>query len=370
MARTVYGGPTWQNTGNLLGSGQGMVTPAPPGEGGWGATPWQNTGNLLGSSWVGARPPAPGAGYRGGSRWPVTHPYGQVAPSTPSWNAPPRALPWVNQDNPLATGSAPWRATSATPATPAGYTASTRPVAVQPGANVPVGVQELGLGGWYERFTQQHGGQTPEQYYGQHREGLAEALGDLEWSRGFQGMYGRPPTEDDWKAWYFQSRGGGNFGARDLYRDVKGMSDQEYRRALKNAGSEAERRQLKKYRASIERARNIRSSGSAESIAEWRRLFDAGELAEGKEFREEFVREYGMTPEQYYGAGGSVPGVTGPVNGVSPAPGSETAEEYERRTGEPTFGIFPVDMGPDGYPLERPARAPLWQPPQVYWQVR
>ena len=115
----------------------------------------------------------------------------------------------------------------------------------QPGVQAPAAVQQLGLGNWYQQFAQQHGGQTVEQYYGQQREGLAEALGDLEWSRGFQGSYGRPPSEDDWKAWYFQSRGGGNYLAQGARQQVRGMTKKQYEKALARAETKEEKRALK-----------------------------------------------------------------------------------------------------------------------------
>lgn len=72
------------------------------------------------------------------------------------------------------------------------------------GWQVPPGVDA----GWYGQFQKQHGGETPEEFYGRNREGLAEALADREWSEGFVQMYGRAPSEEDWNAWYFHSRGG------------------------------------------------------------------------------------------------------------------------------------------------------------------
>jgi len=359
MANGVYGGPTWRNTQNMLGSGQGMVTGRLPS-----VTPpvWQNTQNLLGSGWVGAQPPPT---YRGGSRWPVTHPYGQAPVSGSVWSSTPRALPWLNQDNPLALnysgGYSPRLAQAPATQQPPAVTA---PGSVQPVANVPADVQQAGLSNWYLRFMEQHGGQTPEDFYrtsGYRREGLAEALADLDWSKGFQQMYGRPPSEDDWKAWYFQSRGGGNYGGRELWRGVKGASENEYRRMLAQATTKKERNKIKRYKA---------ASGGAG----WDELWASGKLT-GKRY-DQFVKEKGMTPEQYYASPTSVPGestvtpgVTGPVNGVMPAPGYISAEELERTTGEPAYGLFPV-AGPEGYPLQRPPRAPLWIPPQTYWQLR
>lgn len=330
MANSVYGGPTWRNTQNLLGSGQGMVTPAP--------------------------------GYRGGSRWGTTAPYGQSPVAGSQWQYEPRALPWVPGDNPMQAGSTPWRGQPA-PTTPS-PTPGTAPSTTTGYANVPAEVQQAGLSNWYQRFMEQHGGQTPEDFYrtsGYRREGLSEALADLDWSKGFQQMYGRPPSEDDWKAWYFQSRGGGNYGGRELWRDVKGASDNEYRRMLAQATTKEERNKIKRYKA---------ASGGAG----WDQLWASGKLT-GSRY-DQFVKEKGMTPEQYYasptsmpGGGTVTPGVTGPVNGVAPAPGYISAEEAERVAGDPSYGAFPVMVSPDGYQLQRPARAPLFVPPQTYWQL-
>lgn len=69
--------------------------------------------------------------------------------------------------------------------------------------NAPAGVDQK----WWDDFTEQHEGQNPLDYYGEQGEGLAEAMGDLEWSQNFQEMYGRPPSDDDWRLWWFQKRG-------------------------------------------------------------------------------------------------------------------------------------------------------------------
>lgn len=357
MANGVYGGPTWRNTQNLLGSGQGMVTGRLPSI----TTPvWQNTGNLLDSGWVGAQPQPD---YRGGSKWGTTAPYGQSPVSGSVWNSTPRALPWLNQDNPLALDYGKTVNTQPAPTTqqPPVVTA---PSNVQTSANVPAGVQQAGLSNWYQRFMEQHGGQTPEDFYrtsGYRREGLSEALADLDWSKGFQQMYGRPPSEDDWKAWYFQSRGGGSYGGRELWRDVKDASNNEYRRMLAQATTKAERNKIKRYKAA--------SGGKG-----WDQLWASGKLV-GSRY-DEFVKAKGMTPEQYYGSAAEAPGggtvtpvVTGPVNGLMPPPGYVSAEEAEQVAGVPSYGVMPA-TGPDGYPLQRPARPPLWLPPQTYWQVR
>jgi hypothetical protein len=68
---------------------------------------------------------------------------------------------------------------------------------------------------WYNRFQQQHGGATPSQAYGQHGEGLPEAMADLEWSQGFQRAEGRGPTEEEWTAHYYATRGGPRMSEAD-----------------------------------------------------------------------------------------------------------------------------------------------------------
>ena len=73
------------------------------------------------------------------------------------------------------------------------------------GSPAPPGISQQ----WWDAFAKEHGGQTPIDYYGGTGEGMAEALADLEWSKGFEQMYGRPPTDDDWRAWWFQTRAGG-----------------------------------------------------------------------------------------------------------------------------------------------------------------
>lgn len=81
-------------------------------------------------------------------------------------------------------------------------------------AQAPAGVDP----GWYGRFQQEHGGQTPEQFYAQTGEGLAHALADKEWSEGFARMYGRPPSEYDWRAHWFSTRAGGTPESRQSAR--------------------------------------------------------------------------------------------------------------------------------------------------------
>jgi hypothetical protein len=81
-------------------------------------------------------------------------------------------------------------------------------------APAPAGVDA----GWYQQFQKEHGGQTPEQFYGQTGEGLPHALADKEWSEGFAQMYGRPPNEYDWRAHWFSTRAGGTPESREKAR--------------------------------------------------------------------------------------------------------------------------------------------------------
>ena len=69
--------------------------------------------------------------------------------------------------------------------------------------NAPAGVDQK----WWDDFTEEHDGQNPLDYYGAQGEGLAEAMGDLEWSQGFERDHGRPPNDDEWRWWWFEKRG-------------------------------------------------------------------------------------------------------------------------------------------------------------------
>lgn len=63
--------------------------------------------------------------------------------------------------------------------------------------------------GWYAQFQREHGGQTPEEFYGQTGEGLPEALADREWAEGFAQMTGEPPSQYDWEEHWYSTRGYG-----------------------------------------------------------------------------------------------------------------------------------------------------------------
>jgi len=347
MANVVYGGPSWLST-----AWNKIKPPSPAWPAGVPYTNSQDRGTYDATQGQGD--------YRGGSKWPTPYPYGQAPTTTGSvWSSTPRGLPWIPGDNPLAAGSTPWRgqpapatrqpavvtAPSAMPSTTTGY--------AQVSANVPAGVQQVGLSNWYQRFVQQHGGQTPEDYYrsGSRREGLSEALADLDWSKGFQQMYGRPPSEDDWKAWYFQSRGGGNFGAHELWRKVKGMTKKEYERALAKAQSKEERRQIKEYWAAIQRQKDARRA-----------------------------TEQPATEEPLYYAQPVIVGPNGEVVWAGAGPRRDLPPvNMEPSEEEPLYYGRPAPIGGEG-PLgeEEPgmaqrqplARPPLWLPPQVYWQLR
>jgi hypothetical protein len=77
----------------------------------------------------------------------------------------------------------------------------------------PLLLERYGYGPWYEEFQRQHEGQTPERFYGGPTAepgdwpSLQSALRDKDWSEGFADMYGRPPGEDDWNAWYYSQPG-------------------------------------------------------------------------------------------------------------------------------------------------------------------
>lgn len=104
------------------------------------------------------------------------------------------------------------------------------------GAAAPSGVNPQ----WYQEFQRQHGGQTPEQFYAQTGEGLAHALADKDWSEGFAQMYGRPPTDDDWRAHWFSTRVGyqPGEGGRGSAAWLKARKE---RRRAKKAGEQEQR---------------------------------------------------------------------------------------------------------------------------------
>lgn len=77
----------------------------------------------------------------------------------------------------------------------------------------PVLLDRYGYGAWYEEFQRQHEGETPERFYGGAGTAqgdwpsLRQALRDKDYSEGFAEMYGRPPSDYDWKAWYYSQPG-------------------------------------------------------------------------------------------------------------------------------------------------------------------
>lgn len=125
-----------------------------------------------------------------------TQPAGFTAPTT----FYPSPLYRVGRETRTAgyQASAPTVAPAATPP-PAGGAGTTGKAGASAG---PPGVSQ-----WYQEFTKEHGGKTPEQFYGSEQYGLAQALADREWSQGFAQMYGRSPSDDDWNAWYYQKTG-------------------------------------------------------------------------------------------------------------------------------------------------------------------
>lgn len=81
---------------------------------------------------------------------------------------------------------------------------------------------------WWDEFTAQHGGQDPDTFYERQGEGLAEALADRDWGAQFAQAQGRPPTDDEWRVHWFQTRTGMSQEDRDAWRRKK-----ETRRTLK-----------------------------------------------------------------------------------------------------------------------------------------
>lgn len=58
---------------------------------------------------------------------------------------------------------------------------------------------------WYNAFKAEHGGAPPEQVYkSDGPNALHHADFDRQWGEQFAKMYGRPPSEHDWKASYYQ----------------------------------------------------------------------------------------------------------------------------------------------------------------------
>jgi len=61
------------------------------------------------------------------------------------------------------------------------------------------------LGEWAAAFTMEHGGRDPMQAYARHEEPLVAAMVDKLWGEDFAKEKGRPPSDADWQAhWYEQ----------------------------------------------------------------------------------------------------------------------------------------------------------------------
>lgn len=77
----------------------------------------------------------------------------------------------------------------------------------------PQNLIDAGLADWWDQFAQEHPYQTkdgrtvhltPDQVYDRDGEyAVAHALHDKAWGDQFYRTYNRPPTEDDWKASYY-----------------------------------------------------------------------------------------------------------------------------------------------------------------------
>jgi hypothetical protein len=102
-------------------------------------------------------------------------------------------------------------------------TAANTPAAATPAATGAVMPPASGTGGgtgsaarpsnvdpvWWEQFKREHGGVDPTTFY---KGDLAAALEDKAWGDQFFRMYGRAPSEYDWKASYNQREYGGGGG--------------------------------------------------------------------------------------------------------------------------------------------------------------
>jgi len=253
---------------------------------------------------------------------------------------------------------------------------------------------------WYRRFQESHNGLLPEEYYsgtprdeitaGQGRSALGRALKDLQWSRGFQDMYGRAPTEDDWKSYWFR---GYTPGAREQFRNIKGMTEHERRAAEERASTPEE-------------ARRIKEMSQWAGGKGWYQLWREGKLTGAR--YDQFLREKGMTPEAYFSGGGQY---QGPIYQIGPGgiPQPWLQQEPTAPTPAPTLPPTPVPAptgetwtpapgtsypggaGPGFWnlptgPTEAPAgatpweapgeatyngnpRAPLFIPPRTYWRL-
>ncbi len=153
--------------------------------------------------------------------------------AAPAWATTPQPfLPWYTQPNPQApaqAGAQPTAQPGAQPAGGGGGGGGRGQWQAPPGVNPQ----------WYNQFRQEHGGQTPEQFYGNTGEGLPEAMADEEWGRGFAAMYGRPPTEDDWRAHWFATRGGGGGGTptrRELRQQEAWQKERRAQRRARQRG--------------------------------------------------------------------------------------------------------------------------------------
>lgn len=171
------------------------------------------------------RTPPPGTS---GPTVPV-YPWG-TAPASGPGTTPP--LPPGATDTPGPPGSG-WPAPPATAPTSGGRTtqgqAAPRPPTDQGAGPAPPGLSQQ----WWDAFAAEHEGQNPLEFYGAQGEGLSEALADLEWSQGFAEMYGRPPTDDDWRAHWMATRGGPTPEQIEFWR--------EQRRKFKEKVADAER---------------------------------------------------------------------------------------------------------------------------------
>lgn len=177
---------------------------------------------------AGQMPPIPTQGVPGGynpylpvtARATRTPPPGTSGPTVPvyPWGTAPASGPGtMPPPPPNSQGQAP----AMPPQVPQGAGGGQQ----QQGSPAPPGINQK----WWNDFTKEHEGQNPIEFYGATGEGLAEALADLEWSQGFAEMYGRPPTDDDWRAWWMKTRGGPTPEEIEAMREQRRKIAQEIR---------------------------------------------------------------------------------------------------------------------------------------------
>jgi len=107
------------------------------------------------------------------------------------------------------------------------------------------GQAQGGGGNWFDRwqseFSKEHGGASANDWYKAQGEGLAEALGDREWSVRFAQEQGRSPTQTEWEDHWYITRTGRprpTFSP-EQWKALRGMMK---RRRSSGGGAEEEKR--------------------------------------------------------------------------------------------------------------------------------